>query len=499
VRTRHKLVEVFLESGVPTVTFVEPDQFYNLKLALEQPGRGVLLEGPSGVGKTTALESARKELDEEERSEFCVLHARDDDDVRRIRDLRSWHRMTVAIDDFHTLPDDLQREVASYLKLLADEEPRDRKLVIVGIPGTGRRLVDLAFDIATRITVIQLGYVKSESVVAMIEKGESALNIDIIAKADIVRACAGSLNVAQILCRHAVGMAGVKATQTSRTGVATDLPRVIEVAMEMLDRKFAAQVQALARLDEPHERFCIELLRELAEAEDGTLPLWPLAARRPELAASIKQCVHRGLLREIPAVDNAAESHFYYDHRSATLVADDPQLTFYLRNLNMTDLAMQVGKRSEARRTGIFVSYSHHDEAWLKRLQVHLAPLERRGLVDVWADTRIAPGQRWRDEIEIALNSARVAILLVSADFLASDFIRDRELPLLVQEADVDGCRILPLVVGPCLYRETPELARYQSVNPPDQPLSAMGQAAAEQEMVNLARSVVELTRGDGQ
>ena len=181
------------------------------------------------------------------------------------------------------------------------------------------------------------------------------------------------------------------------------------------------------------------------------------------------------------------------------MVADDPQLTFYLRNLNMTDLAMQVGKRSEARRTGIFVSYSHHDEAWLKRLQVHLAPLERQGLVDVWADTRIAPGQRWRDEIEIALNSARVAILLVSADFLASDFIRDRELPLLVQEADVDGCRILPLVVGPCLYRETPELARYQSVNPPDQPLSAMGQAAAEQEMVNLARSVVELTRGDGQ
>jgi len=150
-------------------------------------------------------------------------------------------------------------------------------------------------------------------------------------------------------------------------------------------------------------------------------------------------------------------------------------------------------------RDSVFISYSHYDTTWLEWMLTFLKPFTREGTLSVWNDTYIKVGDLWKREIDVGLQRAAIGLLLVSPHFLASDFIRDRELPLLVQEADVDGCRILPLVVGPCLYRETPELARYQSVNPPDQPLSAMSQAAAEQEMVNLARSVVELTRGDGQ
>lgn len=80
-------------------------------------------------------------------------------------------------------------------------------------------------------------------------------------------------------------------------------------------------------------------------------------------------------------------------------------------------------------RDQVFVSYSHKDKKWLNRLRVHLAPLERDGLLTVWDDTSINPGANWKKAIREALRAARVAVVLVSADFMASEFIARNELP----------------------------------------------------------------------
>jgi hypothetical protein len=138
----------------------------------------------------------------------------------------------------------------------------------------------------------------------------------------------------------------------------------------------------------------------------------------------------------------------------------------------------------------VFVSYSHADAAWLERLKVHLRPLVRRGTLNLWDDTRISPGQAWQAEVAGALAQARVAVLLVSADFLASDFVADNELPALLHRAASGGVLILPLVIGPCLFSEHEELSRYQSVNSPNKPLSLMPSPDAETVLVSLARSV---------
>ena len=111
----------------------------------------------------------------------------------------------------------------------------------------------------------------------------------------------------------------------------------------------------------------------------------------------------------------------------------------------------------------VFISYSHNDERWLDRLLVHLRPLEKNGEIDLWADKRIKPGDNWMQEIESALSEARVALLLVSADFLASEFIVSKELPPLLLAASRGNCRVLSVIVGACLFSGSAELQRFPS------------------------------------
>ena len=122
----------------------------------------------------------------------------------------------------------------------------------------------------------------------------------------------------------------------------------------------------------------------------------------------------------------------------------------------------------------LFISYSHKDKDYLSRLLVHLRPLEKNGLIDAWNDSRIAAGAKWKQEIEKALEQAAVAVLLVSADFLASSFIVDNELPPLLKNASDKGTVILPIVVKPCRFTRDGMLSEFQSVNPPDVALSGM-------------------------
>jgi len=137
-------------------------------------------------------------------------------------------------------------------------------------------------------------------------------------------------------------------------------------------------------------------------------------------------------------------------------------------------------------RNRVLISYSHRDRDHLERLQVHLQPLEREGRVDPWDDTRIAPGGDWRQEIEQALAAAKVAVLLVSADFLASDFIARVELPRLLRAAAEGGAVILPVNLSPCGFARS-ALGRFQAVNDPQRPLIRLDKAGREAVWVQVA------------
>src|SRR5262245_49274496 len=104
--------------------------------------------------------------------------------------------------------------------------------------------------------------------------------------------------------------------------------------------------------------------------------------------------------------------------------------------------------KSGLQRTGVFVSYSHKDQKWLDRRQVHLKPLRRDQDIDIWDDTRLDPGMKWREAIRTAIGRARAVVLLVSPDFMASDFIAKSELPSILSAAEDEGVIVLAVIVG---------------------------------------------------
>lgn len=121
----------------------------------------------------------------------------------------------------------------------------------------------------------------------------------------------------------------------------------------------------------------------------------------------------------------------------------------------------------------VFISYSHKDSRFLNQLLAHIKPLERVGLVSKWSDRQIVPGSQWYEEIQSALGRSKIAIMMVSSDFLASDFIHEHELGPLLKEAEKGGVKILWIPVRACAYKLTP-LKNYQAVIPPDRPIAEM-------------------------
>ncbi len=143
----------------------------------------------------------------------------------------------------------------------------------------------------------------------------------------------------------------------------------------------------------------------------------------------------------------------------------------------------------------VFISYSHADEAWKDRLVTHLGVLQREGLLDMWDDRRIEVGTDWRPQIEQAINAASVAVLMVSANFLTSNFILSEEVPRFLQRRQQEGLRIFPVIVSPCAWKKVSWLSRMQ-IRPKDgKPLSAGNDYEIDADLAAIAEEIASIVK----
>lgn len=151
-------------------------------------------------------------------------------------------------------------------------------------------------------------------------------------------------------------------------------------------------------------------------------------------------------------------------------------------------MEVNVKENTCGKQAKIFVSYSRKDKEWLERLKVHLKPLERELSIDEWDDQKMQPGY-WNDQIQQKLNSATVAVLLLSADFVGSDFIVKTELPILLKACKDRSCTIIPILINFC--RISKEIGELQIFNI-NSPLAAIKHSESEKLLVEVT-GIIEL------
>ena len=142
----------------------------------------------------------------------------------------------------------------------------------------------------------------------------------------------------------------------------------------------------------------------------------------------------------------------------------------------------------------IFVSYSHADRPWLEKLRKFLTVIEQQGVMQFWDDSQLEVGVPWEDQVKKILDSNQGGLLLVSQEFLSSKFIKETELPKLLDQAEQEGKKIFWLHLSPSTVFEThKEITKYQSLlDDPQTSLEELEEPQQRKVLVQMSKKLAE-------
>jgi len=363
-----KLHQVFTITGKPTYTFVHPGSYNRLRNALQTPGLGVVVEGPSGIGKTTAVTKAI----EETRGESTLLNARDESDREAIRRLPEGVSGTVVIDEFHRLDKDQKDVLANLMKIEADRDGSNLKIVIVGINDAGRSLIDSSPDLTYRVEFIRFGMEPDEKIDELIRKGESALNVDIRSRRSIIENAQGSFYIAQTLCNYACAESGILEKSDSVREITVSYKELEEIALEKNRRTFGGVAREFAR--GPKFRRAgrapyFHILKWMTEPPSWNLNVAEEVKKHPKEKLSVSGVLEKGLVSLCEKKGIA--KYLHYDKDTRVLSLEDPMLGYYLKSIEWKKFADDVGFTNVDRdkKFDVALTFAGEDRSFVEKLK----------------------------------------------------------------------------------------------------------------------------------
>jgi hypothetical protein len=141
----------------------------------------------------------------------------------------------------------------------------------------------------------------------------------------------------------------------------------------------------------------------------------------------------------------------------------------------------------------VFISYSHKDKKWKERPAKHLIVVELEGHYTTWDDSKIKAGKDWPREIKTALNEATVAVFLISADFLTSEFIREKEVKPLLERRQKGEVTVIPLILSHCPWKTVKWLSSIQARPFDGKPLNGKPDHEIDADLSSLAEEICSL------
>jgi TIR domain len=120
--------------------------------------------------------------------------------------------------------------------------------------------------------------------------------------------------------------------------------------------------------------------------------------------------------------------------------------------------------------------------------------LRRQGLIETWHDRRIGAGTEWAGAIDRELEAADIILLLVSADFLASDYIYDIELKRAMERHEAGTARVIPVILRPCLWQRG-DFAKLQALPRDGEPVTSSRWPSQDAALNNVAEGIARLVQ----
>jgi len=343
-----KLEDVFKRSGMPTHTFVEPTEYSSLLVSIRTPGRGTIIEGPSGIGKTTCVLKIIESLDNSET--VTTLSGRNPNDYDLIDALPEMGDIgIVLIDDFHRLPDKTKCRIADFIKLLADTENQKSKVVIVGINKAGQALLNYASDLTGRIDTIQFESNPGHKIQELISKGEDALNATINISSEIIQESFGSFHLAQMLCHETCIDAGILDEKSDKQETTSSIEVIREKVLSDLSKTFFDKAKLFAtgpRLRKEGRAPYFFLLHWLATEKEWSLNISDAIRKNPEHRGSVGQIVDKGYLADHISKNTILQDVIHFDSETKELSVEDPKFVFFIRNILWSKFCEKIGYRS---------------------------------------------------------------------------------------------------------------------------------------------------------
>ncbi len=341
---------ILRRNGPPKWNYIEPEGSSKISRELRNMGRGLVIEGPSKIGKTTVVLELLKDLQQKGKTagESSFLDPTVPADMARLREILDTRRFSghLVIDEAHRLSRNDLDNVAGLMRSLAEMDEPNAKLTLIGLRSLSRLLLSARKDLAGRFDAISLDRQPEANILALLERAEKAAGISFAHRSEIARQAMGSFYLAQVIAYRCA--ARVMDEVPERWTTIPNTPEAVqEDVICEISPPFEDAIHRFIRADRDTETpgACFALLYKAGNSLDGTAGLVDTRKRHPLLGPAF-EWAENGALASL--IDSDSELPGMVLFAKGRLSILDPVVLYYLRTMNW---------RADGHRAGLILEW----------------------------------------------------------------------------------------------------------------------------------------------
>jgi len=349
---KKKLSAVFTTVGLPPYTYVKPSYYGEVRSDIDQPGKHLLIEGPSRIRKTCIVYKVFEDFGWTAASHYEYVSCRDNDATTRITrffDVAASGGQpdppVLVIDDFHLLGMQHRSHIGSALKRMSDrafEVATPFQVILIGIPTAGISLLMDAYDLGPRLGPYRFPRATDTEINMLIDEGETALNVLFEDRDILLAESVGNFWLAQHICNKVCSTKEIYETQDDTMILSFDLLDIRQRLMAELTQRYLPTARTFAKGKKWHRTY--EVLIALTRISDSVVTYDKILNLVPERRRPGVKAIRGRIAEVIHDVSRHVDlrKQIMFEPESGFSI-EDPLFRYFLSNLEIAKLYQDLG------------------------------------------------------------------------------------------------------------------------------------------------------------